>query len=675
MTDRFTSELFSPGLTNWSGYTKMPWRPGDNLRLRVELDADDPSGVDVRLHTNANNNGHIGDFYDLPMAKVGQWNHHLAFEANVPIRNLGAYRFAAFSTHRDGSQHWMGEDGMRDAVIRPFAREFNDLNIEEVQVDQANDGSFEAMTTGGPSEYTLEHLAASGINALWLMPPFETKPWSGRHPHDDKGSPYAVTDYFSVKRELSRDARELVAAGRDDKTGGPSRDAANAEFRRFVEKAHALGIKVFLDVALNHFGHNYDFRDRFVDRSNGSASIHFNDFSQVALNPEHRRIIEARLRDPNIPKYLEYLDTAFYAKKPNKDGSIDRRGAQSLNDTIAGGWGDWQDTKQLNHGGHWGNGHAETPENAAVLGWYTRMLTFWAADMGVDGFRFDHTTGLPPEVLEVCFNAVQAEVDRAQPGKHLYYLAEDFHHVDRTRKFVDNIQGGFYRAMIAARRTSDFRSTIDHDYFQETKNGGSHDEVRLENAFGGNVQAVTRFHVLMQLFGGPSCRLMGDDYVEGARLDFRAWAKVPTLMQLRSRSIADANAQAHETIAQAGRIKLAIPALQTDDRSWLQRTDGYTDETLLAFARHPESSDAPDVLVFANLEDDKSRHAQFSLDARTRARIDPSKNYNVRDIMRRGHENEHLWRTPKSGRELLESGIFARLGAYQVQALVLEEAT
>ena len=46
MTDRFTSGLFSPGLTNGTGYTKMPWSPGDSLRLRVELDADDPAGLD-----------------------------------------------------------------------------------------------------------------------------------------------------------------------------------------------------------------------------------------------------------------------------------------------------------------------------------------------------------------------------------------------------------------------------------------------------------------------------------------------------------------------------------------------------------------------------------------------------------------------------------------------------
>ena len=670
--DRFTTGLWNPGGTNWSGYTKHNWKgPGGNMRLRVEVDSDKPNDCGVVLHTNANNNKNVSDFWEIPMKKVGQWGKHCAFEASVKMNKVGAYRFAAATVHNGGGRHWMGNDGVSDTVIRPFNSDFNALNTKEIQIDQANDGTFEAMVSGGPKDYTLEKLAKDGVNAIWLMPPFETKPWEHRHHMDDKGSPYAVTDYHSIKRGSSRAARQLIKAGQDDKWGEKSRDAANAEFKKFIDKAHKLGIKIFLDVALNHVGHGYDFRDR-IKKPDGSTRIERNNFTQVAINKAHIDTIEARLKDPKVPKTMEFLNEAFYGKR-GADGGADRFGAKTLNDMVSGGWGEWPDTKQLNHGGMWGAGNANTAENWAVLNWYSRMLSFWAADMGVDGYRFDHATGLPPEFFEVCLNQVQAEVDDKRPGTTLYYMAEDFHHVDRNRKFVDNIQGGWFKELVKSRNTSRIKNVIENDYFQECTAGGSHDEVRAENYFGGDVNASTRFQVLLKLFGGPHFTVMGDEYLEGKSLRFKQFDKVPTILQAKDGTLADANIRAHKLITQAGKMKTDLPALKTDERRWLKNWDGYTDETLLAMARHADDGSNQTALVFGNLENLNTRTSKFHLDSWTKSKLDPNKKYNLRDVMSPGNEHKHVWGQARTGKDLMDNGITAIVKPYQVQALVIEE--
>lgn len=161
---------------------------------------------------------------------------------------------------------------------------------------------------------------------------------------------------------------------------------------------------------------------------------------------------------------------------------------------------------------------------------------------------------------------------------------------------------------------------------------------------------------------------MGDSYIERLRSQFRSWAKVPVLVQLKDQTLADANIRAHQTIARTGRARRDEPALKSDRRAWLERMDGATDETLLAFARHadidadtnvnaapnadvntrntPEKGD-PTVLVFANMENDAERTATFRLDDETRKRIDPDRQYNVRNLLS-ARANESLWAAPEA---------------------------
>jgi cyclomaltodextrinase len=108
----------------------------------------------------------------------------------------------------------------------------------------------------------LDELRELGVRALWLSPVF-------RSPPGDFG--YAVTDYFHVREEYGGDA-ELAA---------------------LVQQAHARGLRVLLDLVINHSSaeHPY-YREaqalgarshyyRFYDRDAAGSATHYFDWAQL----------------------------------------------------------------------------------------------------------------------------------------------------------------------------------------------------------------------------------------------------------------------------------------------------------------------------------------------------------------------------------------------------------
>jgi len=69
---------------------------------------------------------------------------------------------------------------------------------------------------------------------------------------DDLGSPYAVRDYLHAAGTLSR---ACIAKGADEYSATPC--WGNDALDQLIQSAHQKGLKVMLDVAFNHFGHNY----------------------------------------------------------------------------------------------------------------------------------------------------------------------------------------------------------------------------------------------------------------------------------------------------------------------------------------------------------------------------------------------------------------------------------
>ncbi len=665
--------LSSP-LMNRIGLIEFPWeKPGDALPVELQVAVSgDPSQVRAELWTNANNNASPDQYQSIPMKLVRTEGSVATFRVDVPITAIGNYRASArVSTDGGKSFRWASDSGVPDLRFRPRDEAHDALNITEVSIGNVNAdpvtrrlGTFaDMMESGSPDtngKYTLEWLAKQGKNAIWLMPPFEISKWEGRHPLDDAGSPYAVKDYFSIRTELARSAQGL--------TGEAAREAALAEFKAFVDKAHSLGIKVILDVALNHVGHNLEFRDLFIGHDASGREIREvrkNDFSNVITQPGQLEQIRRGIDDPEIPDYAEWVAPWLYGS-----ASGDPRGARSAHDKVGGGWGEWLDTAQLNHGRrregyHWWDEANPSAEQRAVQGWMTRILQFWAVDMNVDGFRLDHLTGLPLSVLETSLNLVEADVDQHHPGKNLFVTGEDFHTQDDTRPWLDAGQGGWFHEFVKAHSPADFENVVESPYFHDLLNLSSHDEHRPVTHFGHDLRALTRTAALLQVLGGPVVEVAGDEVGERDQLAFKQSKAIPW-----AKNLAEGGAQVASYLRKVGTVRAETPALLDDNRAWLRPRIGGADPDLLAVARHPDAKEGRVVFATANLNNVDARENAFNLDAESASRIDPAGRYQLRDLLA-DDPHRHVWSAPLTGQELLDRGLFVRMKPYELQVLEL----
>lgn len=661
-------KLTSP-TQNSAGRVVFNWdKKGDRIPFELTVRVDgDASKVRAELWTNANRNDKPDAYAALVMKPVKQEGNLVTYRVEVPINQIGNYRATArVSTDGGRTYGWASDAGAQDIRFRPHVEAHDALNMMEINISSVNGGHgtlADLTGRGSPTtngKYTLEFLKKEGINSVWVQPPFKRSVWEHRHPLDDAGSPYAAKDYFAVDSTLSAKAQEILRRGGTQEEADA---AALQEWKDFVAKAHKLGIKVVVDVALNHVGHNFEFSDLFVRYDQAGKEIREvrkNDFSQLALNPEQLKVIEERLADPKLPDYMEYVAPWFYASR-----SGDRRGAQSASDIMSGG-DQWHDTKQLNTGGVYGAKNEAL--NRETTEWLGRVLEYWAVDLGCDGFRLDHLQGLPDTIKEQGLNLAQAAVDKHRPGVQLYVTGEDFANPEWNASHLDSIQDTWMRNTLANPNPQAIRDLLSNPYFndREMLNLSSHDEHRWD--FHGDMKNAARMYSLLPLLGGTNLLVAGDEFGEQYSMPFKQHNPVGAIQ-----TPSPAGEMISEQLRRAGAAKTSLPALKDNNRAFLDARHGK-DNDLLAMARFPDSTKKGNpVIVFANFNNGRTRENAFNLDAETLRRIDPNKRYQVRDLMA-DDPKATLWDPPLTGRELMEKGVFARLAPYQVQALEIFEA-
>lgn len=325
-----------------------------------------------------------------------------------------------------------------------------------------------------------------GANMIWLMPLFPNNDrWSLPDGCDNLGSPYAVRDYFHVSGALSR---ACIQAGADEYSPEPC--WANADLDRLVEDVHARGGKVMLDIALNHFGHNYlpyDVADvttaveRLVRGEDPSRLWDFEaTFDEALLHPElldspaaldalARRSpkdratldgLEARCPslagDALVRSFAAYrlalphereafpCEAPLEVQVPGFYLGADRTNpSKRLGDNFTKGW---PDVKFLYHREETLAHHWEFVRNREYL---FRILNYWVS-RGVDGFRFDHTTDYDGGMGSNEWKYLTTKVSfyarrRGQPAP--IYLAEEFHEQEEMNKVMDVLTEGYAHDM------------------------------------------------------------------------------------------------------------------------------------------------------------------------------------------------------------------------------------
>ena len=255
-----------------------------------------------------------------------------------------------------------------------YAGERGDHGFDPTSISHYHGGDFAGLTA------RLDYLQQLGMEAIWVTPPFRNKPvqqgTAGYHG-------YWILDFLAIDPHLGTDA----------------------EFREFVRQAHARGIRVILDIIVNHTadvigyrGGHFDYRPlaEAPDRdSEGNpidlARLAYNGIGPVdtfpALSAERSfayvpEVPPAEARAKN-PAWLN--DVTLYHNR----GNSTFRGENSLYGDFVG----LDDTMT---------------EHPRVVQGFIEIFTRWLVDYGVDGFRIDTTKHANLEFWQAFGPAIRA---------------------------------------------------------------------------------------------------------------------------------------------------------------------------------------------------------------------------------------------------------------------------
>lgn len=137
--------------------------------------------------------------------------------------------------------------GMSWGAMRPTPAYLKRATVYQIVLRNfTRDGNFRAAAE------MLDHVRAVGIDAVYLTPfvemdrDMDRAGWSPRQIASGFGSPknpYRISDYDKIDPEYGTDA----------------------DFKAFNDRAHALGMKVYMDLVYLHCGPNNVLKDRFPD--------------------------------------------------------------------------------------------------------------------------------------------------------------------------------------------------------------------------------------------------------------------------------------------------------------------------------------------------------------------------------------------------------------------------
>lgn len=398
-----------------------------------------------------------------------------------------------------------------------------------------------------------------GANALWLQPLF---PNNDRRllpdPCDTLGSPYAVRDYFHPRGTLSA---ACVVAEVDEYSNEPC--WAGTEFDAVVAEARSRDMLIFLDVALNHFGHDYLFYDVAGART---VSDHLRARPADDLWDFAETHDEALVR-PAVADSIEDLESNTVAAVteacPELEGQElvraalmyraafdDERASFSCGATLeqtlptfylgADNWTaaraesqmtnayGWRDVKFLFHRS---DNSSFQREFLRVREYAFRVLNYWAS-RGVRGFRLDHATdqfsGMSPDEWRYIIGKVEHYAAlRGDPAP--IWLAEEFHSQDGMADVADILTEGYLFGMTSRDRaatTGNIQGTVESAYRFDGRarvltHVENHDELRLMSDTGWDAWTGAGMWSLGASAWSTPLLLVGQEWGETQRLEFR----------------------------------------------------------------------------------------------------------------------------------------------------------
>jgi neopullulanase len=247
----------------------------------------------------------------------------------------------------------------------------------------------------------LDYIQGLGATAVWFAPVFKNKPVQGPKGDESAGyHGYWITDFTQVDPHFG----------------------TNAEFKAFIDAAHARGMKVYMDIVVNHTADVIQYRETSKDgypyHSNanypfsrkggiGGAPINagFGDDSDSSAANWARLIDPSFAYTPYVPKGEETTKVPAWLNDPiyyHNRGNTDWVGESAQ-------YGDFVGLDDL------------ATENPRVVSGFIDIFGSWIDRFGVDGFRIDTAKHVNPEFWQAFVPAMLARAKaKGIPNFHIF---------------------------------------------------------------------------------------------------------------------------------------------------------------------------------------------------------------------------------------------------------------
>jgi neopullulanase len=246
----------------------------------------------------------------------------------------------------------------------------------------------------------LPYLQDMGITAIWLAPIFKNKPVQGPPGDESAGyHGYWITDFTRVDPHFG----------------------TNADFKNFVDAAHARGMKVYMDIVANHTADVIQYRDCPGDCAyRSTADYPFSRRGGVtgpAINPG---FLGDRVQTPDNFAKLTDMNFAYQPFVPKAEANVkvpawlnDIRYYHNRGNSL------WKGESVV-YGDFVGLDDIAT-ENPRVAQGLIDVFGKWIDDFGVDGFRIDTSKHVNSEFWQAFVPAMKSRAKaRGIPNFHIF---------------------------------------------------------------------------------------------------------------------------------------------------------------------------------------------------------------------------------------------------------------
>jgi len=266
--------------------------------------------------------------------------------------------------------------------------------------DPAHKGFYHGGDLAGLTE-RLDYIQSLGATAIWLGPIYKNKPVQGSPGNESSGyHGYWITDFTQVDPHFG--TRE--------------------DMKRFVDAAHARGMKVYLDIITNHTADVIKYRE--CPQNDCAYRSHADYPYSTRGDAEGQPINQgfAGVEDQTAENFAR-LASADYAYTPYvPTGEEDVKVPVWLNDPIYyHNRGDTTFSGESSTFGDFAGLDDLFTENPRVVQGFIDIFGTWIDDFGIDGFRIDTARHVNPEFWQAFVPAMLERAEaRGIPNFHIF---------------------------------------------------------------------------------------------------------------------------------------------------------------------------------------------------------------------------------------------------------------